>query len=57
MKSPWVLGDEAEVFRAGRVEPAEGDVLQAVEVVLRRVLAAQLKENGGMKFKFYGKPF
>ena len=31
-----VLGDEAEVAEVGGVEAAEGDVLQAVEVVLRR---------------------
>ena len=30
-----VLGDEAEVAEVGRVKAAEGDVLQAVEVVLR----------------------
>ena len=31
-----VLGDEAEVAEVGGVEAAEGDILQAVEVVLRR---------------------
>ena len=39
-----VLGDEAEVAEVGGVEAAEGDVLQAVEVVLRRgaVVAATI---------------
>ena len=39
-----VLGDEAEVAEVGGVEAAEGHVLQAVEVVLRRgaVVAATI---------------
>ena len=47
-RHPRVLGHEAEVLRARRVEPAESHVLQAVEVVLRRV-AGQLQ--GGTEEK------
>ena len=36
LAEPGMLGDEAEVAEVGGVEAAEGHVLQAVEVVLRR---------------------
>ena len=42
---PRVLGHEAEVGAVGRVEPAEGHVLQAVEVVLVWVVGKLERER------------
>lgn len=55
----WVLGDEAEVAVVLRVESAEGDVLEMVEVVVagrvvgltKRSKVIRERENDGVEMR------